>query len=150
MATTTDCTSLAQFAGTNAPYGRGSFGVVKLHVDIPSIISAKSITLDGSASDVLQVWDIPVGCCIMKVMIDVTTAEGATCTVDIGDGGDPDGYLDGGNINAVAKVAGAYNVGYAAGLCYAATDTLDITFTDEATVANAIFDVYVYAFFNEI
>lgn len=149
MATTTDCTSLAQFAGTNPPYGTGYFGIVKLHCDMASIASAKSIVINGSASDVLQVWDIPVGTQIIGCMISVTTAEGAAATVAVGDGTNTAGYLAATSINAVAKTGMIVTDAYAAATkVYAATDTIDLLFATAADIDAAVFDVYLYCFFN--
>ena len=41
----------------------------------------------------------------MQAGLDVTTAEGGTLTIDVGDGTDPDGYLDGVNANTTASYA---------------------------------------------
>jgi len=153
MATTTDCTSLAQFAGTNAPYGRGSFGVVKLHVDMSSITAEKGVTVSGADADVLQVWDIPVGCMILGALLDVTTActDSGTATVAVGTNAGVNTFVAATSIKTVAKTGMTTSATYgAAQMVYAATDTLDLLFGGtEADIDSGVFDVYLYCLFNE-
>ena len=88
MATTHDATALAQFSGVQAgpyPYGIGRFAVMKFHVDMAAVSTALAATIDGSAADVIQLWDIPAGTHILSVAVKVTTAEGAASTVAVGD-----------------------------------------------------------------
>jgi hypothetical protein len=70
------------------------------------------------------------------VALNVTTAEGGTLTVDVGDGDNPDGYLDGVNGNATAAyltVAGTD--AFEAGKYYTAADTIDVTTVNAADTA---------------
>jgi len=53
------------------------------------------------ASDVVAALDIPAGSVVLAVGADITTASGATATVDVGDSSDVDKYIDGANANAV-------------------------------------------------
>ena len=80
----------------------------------------------------------------MMVGLDVTTAEGGTLTVDVGDGSDADGYLDGVNANTAASYATALSlaeatpntvVGYSNGKYYSAADTIDVKTVNAADTA---------------
>jgi hypothetical protein len=96
------------------------------------------------ANDILEVMPIPAKTYVMQVGLDVTTAEGGTCTVDVGDATDPDGFLDGVNANTAASYATALTlaeaspntvVGYSNGKYYAAADTIDIKTVNAADAA---------------
>jgi len=154
MATTHDATAFAQFVSPapswgNAGAGFGNFAVMKFHVDMEAIATELAATVDGSSSDVLQIWDIPVGTHILSVRVDVTTAEGATATVAVGDGDSTAGYLAAFSINAVASKMTLTTDAYGAtcGRTYAATDTLDLLFATAADIDAAVFDVYVACIF---
>lgn len=151
MATTHNATGFAQFLGTNAPYGSGSFGIVKLHCDMAKIAAELAATVDGSAADVLQVWDVPVGTVVLQALLDVTQAEGAAATVTIGDATSAAGFLAATSINSVAKTGTIITDAFGAtgGKMYAATDTIDLVFATAADIDYAIFDVYLYCLFNE-
>jgi len=78
------------------------------------------------------------------VGLDVTTAEGGTLTIDVGDGGDPDGFLDGVNANTaasystslvLAEAAPNTVTGYSNGKYYAAADTIDVKTVNAADAA---------------
>jgi hypothetical protein len=81
---------------------------------------------------------------VLAVGLDVTTAEGATLTIDVGDGSDTDGFLDGVNANTaagytnslvLAEAAPNTVVGYSNGKYYAAADTLDVKIVNAAATA---------------
>ena len=55
-----------------------------------------------TSADILEVIKVPAKTLVTHVALEVTTAEGGTLTVDVGDGDNPDGYLDGVNANATA------------------------------------------------
>jgi len=111
--------------------------VVAVDLDFAAITTARvaaSATALG-AGDILNVISLPAKCYVVAAGIDVTTAEGATQTFDLGDGTDPDGYLDGVDGNAVASYAPSQVlaeatpntvVGYSFGKYYASADTIDI------------------------
>jgi len=95
--------------------------------------------------DIQQAIQVPAKTYVMQAGIDVTTAEGATQTFDLGDGSDPDGWLDGVNGNTVASYAPAkvlaeatpntivgYSVG---GKYYSAADTIDIVSVNASDTA---------------
>ncbi len=149
MATTHDATG--QFAGTHVPYyeGAGRFGVLRFHVDMAAVAAALGAVVDGSASDVVQLWDIPAGTHILSVRVNVLTAEGAAATVAVGDGDSTAGFMAALSINALAAkmtlITDAY--GATCGRTYNATDTLDLLFATAADIDLAVFDVYVACIF---
>ena len=89
-----------------------------------------------AAADILEVIKVPANTLVTHVALNVTTAEGGTLTVDVGDGDNPDGYLDGVNANATAAyltVAGTD--AFEAGKYYTAADTIDIVLNNAADAA---------------
>lgn len=148
MATYTD--SLGFDKGTVSYPAKGQRNITRLAVELDFVaITAARLAAGATAlanGDVLEVLRIPAGTQVLAVGLNVTTAEGATLTVDVGDGVDPDGYLDGVNGNAVAGysstqvtiVEGAPNtispaLGF--GKYYAAADTIDVTVVNAADTA---------------
>lgn len=107
------------------------------------------------AGDTAQMLDIYAGWFVEKVFIEVETAEGGTLTIDVGDGSDTDGFLDGtdGNVAAqsistLALTEAAPNTvtGYSNGKLYTADDTIDILFNDAADLAKITIKALVYDF----
>ena len=89
-----------------------------------------------TSADILEVIKVPAQTLVTHVALEVTTAEGGTLTVDVGDGDNPDGYLDGVNANATAAyltVAGTD--AFEAGKYYTAADTIDVTTVNAADTA---------------
>jgi len=89
-----------------------------------------------AAGDILEVIKVPANTLVTHVALNVITAEGGTLTVDVGDGDNPDGYLDGVNANATAAyltVAGTD--AFEAGKFYTAADTIDIVTVNAADTA---------------
>jgi len=66
MATTHDYTFDATHpnlaAGVSQPWGVNPINISKIHIDMAVASSALGATIDGSAADVLQIWDIPYPC----------------------------------------------------------------------------------------
>jgi len=89
------------------------------------------------ATNVLQLISVPIGCRVLAVAWTVETVEGATLTFDIGDGDDPDGFVDGANGNALAQGdSDGIATGYPApGRNYAAADTIDLLINNDASSA---------------
>ena len=84
----------------------------------------------------MEVIKVPANTLVTNVALNVTTAEGGTLTIDVGDGDDPDGFLDGVNANATAAylpVAGT--AAYEQGKYYTAADTIDVTTVNAADAA---------------
>jgi hypothetical protein len=136
MATYTDTLgynkgSAAHNANTSAAY------CTTVEMDFAAITAARlaaGATALG-AGDILQAIPVPAKTYVLKAGIDVTTAEGATQTFDLGDGDDADGYLDGVNGNTVAGYGSTYVltegtpnviIGYGFGKYYNAADTIDL------------------------
>lgn len=97
-----------------------------------------------TSGDIIEAIPLPAKTLVLRVGLDVTTAEGGTLTIDVGDGSDTDGYLDGVNANTVASYCsalalteGAPNTitGYSNGKYYSAADTVDVLIVNAADVA---------------
>lgn len=143
MATYTD--SLGFNKGSAALRADGLTKVTRMEVvlDFAKIAAARSaagVTALASG-DVLEVIPVPAKTLVMRVGYDVTTAEGATATFDLGDGSDADGYLNDVDLNSVgsgvmslALTEGTPNTiaGYSNGKYYSAADTIDITLNNNA------------------
>ena len=149
MATYTD--SLGFNKGTAAAYpdaGRYSLTKLAVTLDFAAITAARAAAgaTALTSGDVLEVLRIPAKTQVLAVGVDVTTAEGGTLTLDVGDGTDPDGFLDGVNANTVAGYSsttvtiaeGTPNtispaLGF--GKYYGAADTIDVTTVNAADAA---------------
>jgi len=98
---------------------------------------AKATLFKGSAiatADVFELLPIPAGSLVLTVSHQVTTAEGGTCTFDIGDGTDDNGYVvaaTNGNGNSTATNSSSFNgtttPAFGVGKYYSAADTIDLT-----------------------
>ena len=88
-----------------------------------------------SATNIVQVFTIPAQTVIVAIGIDVTTGEGATCTVDLGDGDSTTRYLTSSDIETTGNraAAAASVVPYV----YTAADTIDMIM-DHATDAAVV------------
>ena len=89
------------------PYGSG------MHLFQRVIDFSNTSVNTGTASVVYQMLDIPAGTFILSAGYEVlensagTTGEDSTETIDIGDGSDPDGWIDGANV-LTGQTATAY------------------------------------------
>jgi len=136
MATYTDTLGYNKGSAAHSAFTNKSY-IVAVEMNFATITAdrlAAGATALG-AGDILQAINVPAKTLVLSAGIDVTTAEGATQTFDLGDGSDPDGYLDGVNGNAVATYAPTFAlaeaapntlVGYATGKVYDAADTIDL------------------------
>jgi hypothetical protein len=108
-------------------------------------------TVKGAAlatSDVFQLVNVPAGAFVLGVAFKVVTAEGGTCTFDIGDGSQTAGYFSGANGNTTtnafswdespASIATVYGVGH----FYATADTIDLLLAS-GTAATVVADITV-------
>ena len=147
MPTYTDSIGFNKGTAAAYPY-EGTRAVTKVEVELDFAAIAVARAAAGATAltsgDVLEVIQLPAKSYVMAVGLDVTTAEGGTLTIDIGDGSAADGYLDGVNANTVASYAstlalteGAPNTvtGYSAGKYYAAADTIDVKTVNAADAA---------------
>jgi len=95
----------------------------------------KAVELDLSATtvasnDVVQVITIPDNAIVLAVSYEVSTACANGVTIDIGDGADPNGYVN--NLSST-NTAGWVTSGISAtlsGKLYTSADTIDLTFDD--------------------
>lgn len=146
MATYTDSHGFNK--GTAAyPYaGHTRVHFIEVELDFAAITADRAAASATALAngDILEVISLPAKTYVLGVGLDVTTAEGGTCTVDIGDGSDGDGYLDGVDANTVASYAtglalaeGTPNtiVGYSNGKYYSAADTIDLTMVNAMDAA---------------
>jgi hypothetical protein len=146
MATYTEATGFNKgTAAAHVASGVNKVGLLEVTLNFATI-AADRITAGNTAigaGDVLEALSIPAKTYVIAVGIDVTTAEGGTLTLDIGDGADPDGYLDGVNGNAVAgytsslvltEAAPNTVLGLSNGKYYAAADTIDVKTVNAADV----------------
>ena len=89
-----------------------------------------------AATDILEVIKVPAKTLVTHVALEVTTAEGGTLTLDVGDGDNPDGYLDGVNGNATAAyISVAGTDAFEQGKYYTAADTIDVVTVNAADAA---------------
>jgi len=94
-----------------------------------------------AANDVYEAISLNAKTLVLHVGIDVITAGTASLTLDVGDGTDPDGYLDGVSGTAVGSFQSGNNLtltagtpnaitgspyAYALGKYYTAADTIDL------------------------
>ena len=80
---------------------------------------------DPAANDVVQMLNVPAETLVINAGIEVLTASPSSVTLDVGDGGDVDRYIDGLDSTSTghgAQVANASNVGHV----YGSADTIDV------------------------
>ena len=80
---------------------------------------------DPAANDVVQCLNIPAETFVINAGIEVLTATSSSVTLDVGDGGDVDRFIDGLDSTSTghgAQVANVSNVGHV----YGTADTLDV------------------------
>lgn len=106
---------------------------------------AKAALFKGSAvatADVFELLPIPAGSFVLTVSHQVTTAEGGTCTFDIGDGATAAGYVvaaTNGNGNSTSTNSNSFNgtttPTFGVGKYYSAADTIDLTLVSGTAAA---------------
>lgn len=127
--------------GTGAAHvaaGINRVSSVTVDLDFAAITTARAAAglTALAATDVLEVIKVPAKTLVTNVVLEVTTAEGGTLTIDVGDGDDPDGYLDGVNGNAAAAyIPVAGTAAFEQGKFYTAADTIDVTTVNAADAA---------------
>jgi hypothetical protein len=142
MATITD--SLGFNKGSAGFRAEGLNKVTRMEVvlDFAAIAAARAAA--GAAAlasgDVVEIMPVPAKTLVLRVGYDVTTAEGASATFDLGDGSDTDGYLNDISLNSVASGAMALTLaeaapntvaGYTNGKYYSAADTIDMLLNND-------------------
>ena len=93
-----------------------------------------------AADDIWQAMTVPAGSIVVAVGAVILTAEGGTLTIDVGDGDDVDGYLDGSNGNSAGASYSSINgtTGYSGGRYYSAEDTIDVKAINAADAAKIV------------
>ena len=146
MAIRTEALGYNQGSAAYPAVGLGKITKMEVELNWATISAARTAagaTAIG-AGDGLPALSIPAKSLVLAVGVDVTTAEGGTLTIDVGDGSDADGWLDGKDANAVASYAsgialaeGTPNtlVGYGGGKYYSAADTIDVITVNAADAA---------------
>jgi hypothetical protein len=138
MATFTD--SLGFDKGTAGFPDKGTRAATMVSVDLDMVAITAARSAAGAAAignnDILEVIRVPAKTLVLAVGLDVTTAEGGTCTIDVGDGATADGYLDGVDANTIASYASSGNdEAFKMGKYYSAADTIDVKFINAADAA---------------
>ena len=99
--------------------------------------------VNRGANATVQAIAIPEKSLVLQVVVVCHTLEGGTLTIDIGDTGDRDGYMDAGNLNSsVGRIAGTANTPAALtgnAEFYNAANNLAVKFNNAAD--KAVFDV---------
>ncbi len=146
MATYTDGIGFNKGTGAHTSSGTYKTGVLEVTLDFAKITTDRAAAGATAliANDVIEALSIPAKTMVLAVGLDVTTAEGGTLTIDVGDASDPDGFLDGVNGNTAASYANSLVlaeaapntvVGYSNGKYYSAADTIDIKTINAADTA---------------
>jgi hypothetical protein len=127
--------------GTGAAHvaaGINKVSAVSVTLDFAAITTARAAAglTALTATDTLEVIKVPANTLVTNVVLNVTTAEGGTLTIDVGDGADPDGFIDGVNANTTAAyIPVAGTAAYEQGKYYTAADTIDVTTVNAADAA---------------
>ena len=82
-------------------------------------------TFDPAANDIVQMLDIPAETLVINAGIEVLTASASGVTLDVGDGGDVDSYVDGYDSTSTGFASLVENVSNS-GTVYGSADTLDV------------------------
>lgn len=108
-------------------------------LDFAAIAAARSAAGAAAlaATDTLEIIPLPAGSAVLMVGADVTKAEGAAATMDVGDGSGATTYLSNVNLNSVA----ASGATVAAPVFYASADELYITL-DHNNIDTAVVRVW--------
>ena len=80
---------------------------------------------DPSADDIVQILNVPAETLVINAGLEVLTASASGVTLDLGDGGDVDRYIDGLDSTSTghgAQVTNVSNVGHV----YGSADTIDV------------------------
>ena len=82
-------------------------------------------TFDPAANDIVQMLDIPAETLVINAGIEVLTASASGVTLDVGEGGDVDSYVDGYDSTSTGFAGLVENVSNS-GTVYGSADTLDV------------------------
>jgi len=142
--------------GAAVAYDAPGMVVLRQRINLPELIAKPSkLALAASplipltsfagfgSTDTLKAILIPAGFAVLNVSIDVTVAEGAACTIDVGDSASAVQWLDDFSVNALVHTLAASTTLKA----YAAANYVSVLFNSAGTDA-VIFDVCVFGFLN--
>lgn len=124
------------------PWARAPY-LISIEVDLADAVTANSDT-ELVANDVIQVLDIPADSIVLNAGYEVVTAVAGdsgtlvTATIDFGDGGDVDRWVDGANVRTAGNGALASTNKTT---LYSTADTLDLliaTANDVTPAASSI------------
>lgn len=91
------------------------------------------------AADVVQAIRVPANALVTKVALYTITAEGATCTVTVGDGDGANSWDASANLNSVGGYYSAAGTdAYAQGKFYTADDTIDLVMGHDTDTAKVL------------
>ena len=83
-----------------------------------------------AAADILEVFPVKAGTWVQMVAAEVTTVEGETATIGVGDGGATSGFISAGDANATgwlsSLITTTFSVATAGGKIYTVDDTIDV------------------------
>jgi len=117
-------------------------GIIAVRLDFSEV--------PASANDVIQAINIPADTLVTEIIVHQETAEGGTATIDVGDGDNADGWLDGADINSSTTDAvysslkhGGTDEAYGknGGKWYGSADTIDVVANNN--LDNAVIDIIV-------
>jgi hypothetical protein len=110
--------------------------VIEVDLNFATIAAARSAASATAlaATDTLEVIPVRAGTLVLAVGGQVTTAEGATATMDLGDSGSATRYVSNLDLNAVGNTASALSAPYLYSSASAIRITLDHNSIDAAVV----------------
>jgi hypothetical protein len=136
MATYTESLGFNKGSAGFPAVGLTKLNRIEIELDFPAITAARAAggATALASGDVLEVMPLRAKTLVMHVGLEVVSGGTTGLTLDVGDGADADGYLDGvagdaaGSFASVATVAGDPGalVGLSAGKYYTAADTIDV------------------------
>jgi hypothetical protein len=94
---------------------------------------------DYALNDTLDVIKIPEGAVVYGVNVEVSTADGETSTMDVGDSANATGYLSNVDLNSASTNSASLTFGGTAGKFYASGGKIRLTF--DHAVEDAVFKV---------
>lgn len=134
MAAYTDSYGFNKGSAAVPAYGPMRLGFYEVVLDFAAIAAARSAAgaTALAATDTLDIIPVPAGTTVLAAGVQVTKAEGATATMDVGDSGSATRYLSNADLNATAYTTSALDAPYTYGTAGAIRITLDHNSIDTA------------------
>jgi urease accessory protein UreE len=125
MANYTDSLGFFKNSAAYPAKGNDSLSVISVDLDFAEIAAARAAASAVALAngDTLEVLPLPAGTLVLAAGGDVSKAEGATATIDLGDSGSATRFLSNLDLNAVADTASALSNPH----FYASATTVRIT-----------------------